>query len=115
MIEVVKVNGRTHIDVIPSARILKERDKYIRPSANLTRAEAAEAIQVTLGLTYFVAGQAAELLRWRGALYVPAVLLVGAGVFMLVFLRETPTIDNSSASDAAEQAATSARCPVLRL
>lgn len=62
--------------------------------------------QVTLGLTYFVAGQAAELLGWRGALYVPAVLLVGAGVFMLVFLRENPIMDIVSASDTAMHSAT---------
>lgn len=46
--------------------------------------------QITLGLTYVIAGQSAELLGWRGALYVPAVLLTLAGLFMLVRLRETP-------------------------
>jgi sugar phosphate permease len=46
--------------------------------------------QVTLGLTFFVAGQAAQHLGWRGALYVPAALLAATGVFMLVFLREKP-------------------------
>jgi sugar phosphate permease len=46
--------------------------------------------QVTLGLTYFVAAQSAELLGWRAALYVPAVLLAAVGVFMLVCLRESP-------------------------
>ncbi len=46
--------------------------------------------QVTLGLTYFVAGQAAQQLGWRGALWVPAVILASAAVFMLVFLRERP-------------------------
>jgi sugar phosphate permease len=46
--------------------------------------------QITLGLTYVIASQAAGWLGWRGALYVPAVLLVLAGVFMLVFLREGP-------------------------
>jgi sugar phosphate permease len=46
--------------------------------------------QTTLGLTYIVASQAAAWLGWRGALYVPAVLLALAGVFMLVFLRESP-------------------------
>jgi sugar phosphate permease len=46
--------------------------------------------QITLGLTYVIASQAAELLGWRGALYVPAILLSLAGVFMLVFLREAP-------------------------
>lgn len=46
--------------------------------------------QITLGLTYFVAGQSAELFGWRGALYVPAVLLAATGVVMLVFLRDAP-------------------------
>lgn len=46
--------------------------------------------QITLGLTYLIAGQAAARLGWQGALYVPAVLLAVTGVFMLVFLREVP-------------------------
>jgi sugar phosphate permease len=50
--------------------------------------------QITLGLTYVVAGQSAELLGWRGALYVPAALLALAGVFMLVCLREAPSEDD---------------------
>lgn len=49
--------------------------------------------QITLGLTYVIAGQAADLLGWRGALYVPAALLALAGVFMLVCLREKPASD----------------------
>jgi MFS transporter, OPA family, glycerol-3-phosphate transporter len=46
--------------------------------------------QITLGLTYLVAATAAEQLGWRGAFYVPAALLTLAGLFMLVFLRESP-------------------------
>ena len=46
--------------------------------------------QITLGLTYFIASQSAEHLGWRGALYVPAILLAAAGVVMLVCLREVP-------------------------
>lgn len=46
--------------------------------------------QITLGLTYFIASQAAQHLGWRGALYVPAILLAATGVFMLCFLRELP-------------------------
>ncbi len=46
--------------------------------------------QITLGLTYFIASQAAQHLGWRGALYVPAILLAAAGVVMLLFLREMP-------------------------
>lgn len=46
--------------------------------------------QITLGLTYFIASQAAQHLGWRGALYVTAILLAAAGVVMLLFLREMP-------------------------
>jgi sugar phosphate permease len=46
--------------------------------------------QVTLGLSYFVAGQSAELLGWRAALYVPAGILVAAAIVMLLFLKESP-------------------------
>src|SRR5205823_4298704 len=46
--------------------------------------------QITLGLTYLIAGQAAQRLGWAGALYVPAALLAAAGVFMLICLRESP-------------------------
>jgi sugar phosphate permease len=57
--------------------------------------------QVTLGITYLVAGQSAEYFGWRGALYVPATLLAGAGVFMLVFLREAPTVTPAAAAPGA--------------
>lgn len=46
--------------------------------------------QLTAGLTYLVAGQAADYLGWRGAVYVPSVILVLAGVVMLVSLKESP-------------------------
>ncbi|MBI2423939.1 MAG: MFS transporter [Candidatus Hydrogenedentes bacterium] len=46
--------------------------------------------QITLGLTYFVAGQSAEVFGWRGALYVPAALLTAAAIFMFVCLKESP-------------------------
>ena len=46
--------------------------------------------QVTLGLTYFIAGQSSEWLGWRAALYVPAIFLTAAAVYMLVFLKESP-------------------------
>src|SRR4029077_5097075 len=42
--------------------------------------------QVTLGLTYLVAGGSAQWLGWQGALYVPAILLAATAVFMLVLL-----------------------------
>lgn len=51
--------------------------------------------QITLGLTYLIAGQAAKHLGWQGALYVPAALLALTGIFMLVCLRERPaTLDS---------------------
>jgi sugar phosphate permease len=46
--------------------------------------------QITLGLTYLISGQAAQRLGWQGALYVPAVLLALTGLFMLLWLRESP-------------------------
>jgi sugar phosphate permease len=46
--------------------------------------------QITLGLTYLIASQSASLLGWRGALWVPAILLTLAGLFMLFGLRDTP-------------------------
>jgi sugar phosphate permease len=49
--------------------------------------------QITLGLTYVIAGQSAEMFGWRGAMWVPAALLSAAGVFMLLFLRESPQRD----------------------
>ncbi len=54
--------------------------------------------QLTLGITYLVASQSAELLGWRAALYVPSALLAAAGLFMLVSLKESP--DDSGASGA---------------
>ena len=46
--------------------------------------------QITLGLTYLIASQAAQHLGWRGALYIPAALLAATGLVMLLFLRESP-------------------------
>jgi sugar phosphate permease len=65
--------------------------------------------QITLGLTYVVAGQAAEWLGWRGALYVPAVLLTLAGIFMLTFLREAPS--NETAATEARRRHSSPHAP----
>jgi sugar phosphate permease len=47
--------------------------------------------QITLGLTYLIAGQASKHFGWQGALYVPAALLALTGLFMLIFLRESPS------------------------
>jgi sugar phosphate permease len=41
--------------------------------------------QITLGLTYVISSQAAQYMGWRGALYIPALLLALAGQFMLLF------------------------------
>jgi sugar phosphate permease len=46
--------------------------------------------QFMAGVTYLVAGYSAHWLGWRGALFVPAVLLTLSAIHMLVFLRESP-------------------------
>jgi len=55
--------------------------------------------QITLGMTYFVAGQSAEFLGWRGALYVPAAILAAAAVVMLLFLKESPEHHDESSAE----------------
>ena len=54
-------------------------------------------------LTFFIAGWAAERFGWRGALYLPAVLLVITGVHMLLFLREKPGNDEINDPSAPNQ------------
>jgi len=61
--------------------------------------------QITLGLTYVIASQAAARLGWQGALYVPSILLALTGIFMLVSLREAPPEPDSSAPVHQQQAA----------
>jgi sugar phosphate permease len=46
--------------------------------------------QFMAGITYLIAGFSVEWLEWRGAFFVPAILLTAAAVHMLVFLRERP-------------------------
>lgn len=46
--------------------------------------------QLTGALTFVIAGWSAEWFGWRGALYVPAILLAACAVVMLVTLREEP-------------------------
>jgi sugar phosphate permease len=65
--------------------------------------------QITLGLTYVIASQAAEWLGWQGAMYVPAALLALAGVFMLLFLREEPEENKAPSPRHGESPAT---CPL---
>ncbi len=67
--------------------------------------------QITQGLTYIVAGQAAARLGWRGAMYVPAAMLAAAGLFMLIFLRDQPAKQTSD--DAASQGSDFTRSPNL--
>ena len=47
--------------------------------------------QLAGALTFLVAGWSAQWFGWRGALYVPAVLLTAAAVVMLVTLEDTPS------------------------
>lgn len=63
---------------------------------------------MTLGLTYFVAGQAAEHFGWRGALYVPAILLAATGLFMLFCLEERPAASVGSTADGSPHSPTHA-------
>ena len=46
--------------------------------------------QLCGALTFVVAGWAAEKYGWRGALYVPAVIVALSAIHMLVFLKEEP-------------------------
>jgi sugar phosphate permease len=46
--------------------------------------------QLCGALTFVVAGWAADKFGWRGALYVPAVLLAASAVHMLFFLKDAP-------------------------
>ena len=46
--------------------------------------------QVTAVLTFVVAGWAAGAFGWRGALFIPAGMMVASAIVMLLFLEETP-------------------------
>lgn len=46
--------------------------------------------QVCGALTFAIAGWSAERFGWRGALYIPAILLFVSGLHTLLFLQETP-------------------------
>ena len=54
----------------------------------------ATGYQLCATLTFFVAGWATEVLGWRGALYIPAILLVASAAHMLFFLKERPQATN---------------------
>ena len=49
-------------------------------------------------LTFVVAGWAAEKFGWRGALWVPALLLVASAAHMLFFLKDAPAETNPARS-----------------
>lgn len=51
--------------------------------------------QLCGALTFVVAGWAAESFGWRGALYVPAALLVVSAIHMLVFLKDEPAVEHA--------------------
>lgn len=59
--------------------------------------------QITLGLTFLIASQSARHLGWRGALFVPSVLLAATAVVMLLSLRETP-VQHAASPDGAPPA-----------
>ncbi|MBL9123500.1 MAG: MFS transporter [Planctomycetaceae bacterium] len=71
--------------------------------------------QVTLGLTFFVAGQAAEYLGWRGALFVPAAILAAAGVVMLICLQDEPRRESHAASSPSFAQGASAKQSALKV
>lgn len=52
--------------------------------------------QVTAVATYLVAGFAAEILGWRGALWIPAGIMTMAAVAMLALLEEKPPVESSA-------------------
>lgn len=51
--------------------------------------------QVTAAVTYVIAGAAAAYFGWRGALFIPAGIMVASGVIMLLFLEERPPADSA--------------------
>ena len=51
--------------------------------------------QLCGALTFVVAGWAAEQFGWRGALYVPALLVTVSAVHMLVFLKDRPATEHA--------------------
>jgi OPA family glycerol-3-phosphate transporter-like MFS transporter len=71
--------------------------------------------QITLGLTYLVAGQATKLQfwGWRGAVFAPAILLALTGVFMLLFLREAPPDGARAEAKPGREPALSPKVPLV--
>jgi sugar phosphate permease len=54
--------------------------------------------QAAAALTFVISGFAVEHFGWRGALWLPALLLAAAAVYMLVALRERPEYGEASAA-----------------
>lgn len=63
--------------------------------------------QATAAMTFLVAGLAASWFGWRGVFFIPPVMLAGAGVIMLLFLRESP--EETDAQRAAKKAVIESR------
>lgn len=55
--------------------------------------------QVTAALTVVVSGLAANYLGWRGALCVPAGIMIASGIVMLMFLEERPASAENGKTD----------------
>src|SRR5581483_8904195 len=60
--------------------------------------------QFMASVTYVVAGASVQWLGWRGAFYVPAVLLAAAAVHMFVYLREDPGLPGNGSPASAHPA-----------
>jgi sugar phosphate permease len=65
--------------------------------------------QVTAVATAIVSGFAAQYFGWRGAFWVPAVILFGAAVVMLLLLDETPPESDDTAGEFSPTADVSSR------
>ncbi len=59
--------------------------------------------QLCGALTFVVAGWAAHEFGWRGALYVPAVLVAASAVHMWFFLKDAPPADQNVAASVSER------------
>ena len=55
--------------------------------------------QVTAVATFIMSGYAAQAFGWRGALWVPAGVMIVAAVVMLLFLREYPSTQDTADSE----------------
>ena len=51
--------------------------------------------QVTGAMTFVIAGLAVSWLGWRGAFFISPIFLVASGVFMLLFLQESPNAQDA--------------------